>query len=128
MSTGTRIPLRQAEQSAERLIERIRDCCERIEVAGSIRRRLPTVGDIELVAVPKIDRQPVIDLFGDTVNSTERDTLADALDSMASHGVITRRTRADGKTVWGQKMRYLTFEGMNVDLFTPDAQRFGLIL
>jgi DNA polymerase/3'-5' exonuclease PolX len=44
--------------AATRLAERIRDeiapHCDRIEIAGSIRRRRPECGDIDLVCLPKV--------------------------------------------------------------------------
>src|SRR5574341_303735 len=46
---------------AEKVIERLRPFCERIEIAGSLRRLRPEVGDIEIVAVPK---SYDLDLFG----------------------------------------------------------------
>jgi len=49
---------------ANDLLQRLQPACERIEIAGSIRRECPKVNDIELVAIPKeIMRQPA--LFGD---------------------------------------------------------------
>lgn len=46
------IPLAKAESLAARVAELLSDVCERIEIAGSIRRRRPVVGDIDLVALP----------------------------------------------------------------------------
>jgi DNA polymerase/3'-5' exonuclease PolX len=51
---------RLAHQSAATLAAKIADdlrpVCERVEVAGSVRRRRETVGDIELVVIPKFSR------------------------------------------------------------------------
>lgn len=38
---------------AERIREELAPFCDRIEIAGSIRRRCPLVGDIDIVALPK---------------------------------------------------------------------------
>jgi DNA polymerase/3'-5' exonuclease PolX len=57
---------------AERLIAQLAPACERIEVAGSIRRERDEVHDIELVAVPRVEVE--VDLFGD---STARRSLLD---------------------------------------------------
>jgi DNA polymerase/3'-5' exonuclease PolX len=40
---------------ADELRERLSPACERIQIAGSIRRRQPKVSDIELVAIPKTE-------------------------------------------------------------------------
>lgn len=45
--------LEQALPIAERVRELLAPHCERVEIAGSIRRRKPEVGDIEIVAIPK---------------------------------------------------------------------------
>jgi len=55
-----KIPLAEAEEIASRMVEKLMPYCQRIEIAGSIRRRKAEVGDIEIVAEPKMIR----DLFG----------------------------------------------------------------
>jgi DNA polymerase/3'-5' exonuclease PolX len=45
--------LDQATAIAERVKAQLAPHCDRIEIAGSIRRRKPDVGDIEIVAIPK---------------------------------------------------------------------------
>jgi len=68
--TKQKIPLYEAEQIAQRVIAVLAPHCERIEIAGSIRRRKPEVGDIEIVASPKI----ITDLFGQPIEEHELDT------------------------------------------------------
>lgn len=50
----TELKLAQALPLAEKIKDALSPACERIEIAGSIRRRQATVGDIELVAIPKL--------------------------------------------------------------------------
>lgn len=57
----TKRPYSQVMPIAEKLMERLRPACERLEIAGSLRREAPMVGDIEIVAVPL----PTLDLFGE---------------------------------------------------------------
>ena len=45
--------LPEALPIAEDLVRQLEPHCERLEIAGSIRRRRPEVGDIEIVAIPK---------------------------------------------------------------------------
>lgn len=57
-------PLTPMRRLADRIVGELAPYCERIEVAGSIRRGLPNVGDIDLVALPLPGmRQSLIDRF-----------------------------------------------------------------
>lgn len=58
----TRLDLRTAERVALQWVNRIKDQCNRIEIAGSIRRRQAIIGDIDIVCIPK--RVPLTDLLG----------------------------------------------------------------
>jgi DNA polymerase/3'-5' exonuclease PolX len=48
----TELSLADGKQIAIEVIERIRPFCERIEVAGSIRRQRPVVNDVDIVVIP----------------------------------------------------------------------------
>jgi DNA polymerase (family X) len=50
---GIKMPLAQARAMAEKVAATLAPMCERIEIAGSIRRARPEVGDIDLVILPK---------------------------------------------------------------------------
>lgn len=73
----TRRPFSEAQRAAERVVELLRDGCERIEVAGSIRRGAPDVKDIEIVCVPKWGRglfdERAFDLLNETVRLRRRE-------------------------------------------------------
>lgn len=58
----TRMPAAEAGPVARRFLSLIDGCTDQVYVAGSLRRRLPTVGDVEIVAVPT--EQSVYDLYG----------------------------------------------------------------
>lgn len=45
--------LEEAQKIAEKYKNLLKPFCERIEIAGSIRRKKPEVKDIEIVAIPK---------------------------------------------------------------------------
>src|SRR3990167_7360212 len=45
--------LARAQEIAAQVLAELSPFCERCEIAGSIRRRKPEVGDIEIVAIPK---------------------------------------------------------------------------
>jgi len=58
--TATQWTWQQAEEIARDLISHLDGCFERVEIAGSVRRRRPIVRDIDLVAIPVFQT----DLFG----------------------------------------------------------------
>ena len=103
-----KLPLAQARQIAESVIVRLEPYCERIEIAGSIRRQKPEVGDIEIVAIPK----PTFDLFGTP--------------GMEPHQLDIVTWEDFGNMVkGGHKYKQIELrEGVNLDLFivTPPAQ------
>lgn len=60
--------------------------CDRLEIAGSIRRCKPDPRDIELVAIPRRTTAPVLDLFGAVVASRGENLLDDALSALWLRG------------------------------------------
>ena len=87
MSKHRRHPLAAAEAVAHELRGLLAPFCARIEVAGSIRRRRSTVGDIELLAIPRMDAQR--DMFGGEAGET--DQLDQSVRELMADGVLTRR-------------------------------------
>lgn len=58
------IPLATALAYAHHIVKWLGPFCERIEVAGSIRRRRPTVGDVDIVCIPRCaEREVKVDMF-----------------------------------------------------------------
>jgi len=53
-SPDRRIPLAQAVAITTQVVETLRPFCQRIQVAGSIRRQRDTICDVEVVAVPNL--------------------------------------------------------------------------
>ena len=48
-----KMTLERAQKVADAVVKRLSPYCQRIEIAGSIRRRKPWVNDVDLVLVPK---------------------------------------------------------------------------
>lgn len=103
----TKLPLVDAEKIAADIVGRLRQYCKRIEIAGSVRRRKPEVGDIEIVAIPL----PTVDLFG--VEMYEPHQL-DEVD-WSDFGRLVKN---------GHKYKQIEMGRCNLDLFivTPPAQ------
>jgi DNA polymerase/3'-5' exonuclease PolX len=68
MSEGPELSHLAAYGLARRLVEIIAATCERVEIAGSLRRIVPVVHDVDLLAIPKIE--PVRNLIGDQIGTT----------------------------------------------------------
>jgi len=134
-----RIPLQHAEMLASRLIQLLHPCCERIEVAGSIRRRRPYVKDIELVAIPRIETGEVIhqaSMFGTTSSAMAVSTnlLDERLTNLVQHNPAIREPLMAGERRWGARYKKLEVEvkkgsdsWLKVDLFSTSADQWGLI-
>jgi DNA polymerase/3'-5' exonuclease PolX len=52
-SSNIRYPFGQAYLLASRMVDLLAPECDRIEIAGSLRRKQLTVGDVEIVLIPK---------------------------------------------------------------------------
>lgn len=102
------------------------DVCDRLEIAGSLRRGVQQVSDIELVMKPKYLEQK--DMFGEVgglVNLLEQ-----RCDELLSNGTFEKRLNKNGAPIaWGkpgEESRYksIACKGAPVDLFIvlPDRQ------
>ena len=60
------MPLERAQKLADRFVELVGGHCERIDIAGSVRRKKDFVGDIEIVCFPKVWGIP--NLLGEPVD------------------------------------------------------------
>lgn len=105
----TKQSLSEARAVADALVAELAPLCDKIEVAGSIRRGKVEVGDLEIVAIPK----PIVDLFG----TPTRRTLID--DWLADQHIMPAKN--------GAKYKQLVYRGFQVDLFLATPDNWGLI-
>lgn len=121
-----RIPLAQATRIAAELMELLHPACERIDIAGSIRRRRPDVADVELVLVPRIT-PTARDLFGNVVaTENELDTLCQAL---KAQGLLRDRPDRNGTPAWGSRHKRALYKGFPVDLFSViEPAQHGVVM
>lgn len=113
MKDKPKFPRREALKVAESLKQLIGNLCERIEIAGSLRREKDYVSDIELVYVPK--RPP--NLLGDP--DPDNDFVTSALNQLLTEHVITKRRCMGGGVIWGalNKLALHVPSGIPVDFF-----------
>jgi len=130
VSSNPKLPYRQVMPLAEKLVERLAPACTRIEIAGSLRRRCPFVGDIELVAVPKFER-PVLGVTKQAEwDWSALDYLLAKLDSAKQIDILK------GSKLRGRDRKYTQFafvsnagQQYTVDLFLqPDPATWGVNL
>lgn len=93
--------------------------CQRIIVAGSLRRRKEDVGDIEILYIPATEERQV-DLI-----STATVSLADEqIEAMVDRGIISRRLSKTGHPSWGTKNKLAshTATGIPIDFFATTEE------
>lgn len=98
--------LHEALEIAERVKNMLSPHCERIEIAGSIRRRKPQVKDIEIVAIPKPYE---VGLFESGIAT-----------------VINQWQKVKGELPCKYTQRILP-EGIKLDIFFAQPSNWGLI-
>jgi len=102
--------LEKAKAIAEELKHLFEPSCDRIEIAGSIRRRKPDVGDIEILAIPKL--------------TGYYDLLDEKLKWLIGTRVLEYRRNKKGSVVYGPKNKLLRHveSGIGVDVFSTDEE------
>lgn len=116
----TKFPATQAQPVADDLAKALMPACERITVAGSLRRRKPEVGDIELLYIPRFGpgRRP-----GELVDSDDVNQVDLLLKILLDTGVLEKRLNVKGAETWGPQIKLARHvpSGIPVDLFSTGA-------
>jgi len=107
-----RMPYMEAMAYATTMVYYLSPLCSRIEIAGSLRRKKETIGDIEIVLILK----PEFDMFGAPVESSD----SGIVDSLTEHGFKFIKN--------GKKYKQVSFyNGVTVDLFITTPEKWGCI-
>ena len=108
--------LEKARAIAEELKGLLESACERITIAGSIRRRKPFVGDIEILAIPK---------FECGIDQLDRE-----IGALFVKGILDYRRNKLGSAVYGEKNKLLLHKpsGIGIDVFSTDAECWPVAL
>lgn len=112
-----RIPLAKAQRLARGLVERLEEYCDRIHIAGSIRRQKAEVKDIEIVCQPKTFIEADFSLFGS--GSQDVKVIPAFAREVETLGLNVIKGKPDGRY-----MQIEAFKGIKLDLFMPQAHDF----
>ena len=120
-----RFPFDLADLVGKSLTGQLSPACERIELAGSIRRRRQDVGDIEILCIPKVAG---LDLFGQPV---EGDNELDRLClELLDKGTFQFRLNSSGVKMYGPLNKYVVHAatGIPVDVFSTTPEQWGMAM
>jgi DNA polymerase/3'-5' exonuclease PolX len=96
---------------------------ERWEIAGSVRRQRPLVGDVEHVVIPvygEVERGDGLFAVKERVN-----LLWHRLDALAREGQVSKHVYGWSGYRWGEIYRGCDFRGFNHEFFLADPDNFG---
>ena len=106
MEKEKKYPYAEAFKIASAVLEQLKSCCIRAEIAGSVRRKKSEVGDIEIVAIPKPFE---IGLFQSGIAT-----------------VVNQWEKVKGELPCKYTQRILP-SGIKLDLFFAEEENFGYI-
>ena len=125
MIVKTKWPYEVALPVAKEIVSLLAPACERIAIAGSLRRQKPLVGDIEILFVPLMSERPD-GLFDTVVVSVAQEVIEQKL----KDGYFSKRPSKTGVFTWGEanKLAIHTASGIPVDLFSVPAANWWVSL
>jgi DNA polymerase/3'-5' exonuclease PolX len=117
--------LADCEKVAAEIIEMFSHACERIAVAGSIRRRKSICHDVEILYIPKLSERPD-GLFDTAIVSVADEVIEQRLNA----GYFSKRPSKIGVFTWGEsnKLGIHTASGIPVDLFSTSLEKWWVAL
>lgn len=101
--------LADAEYLAKAIISELSFYCDRIEVAGSVRRKQPVCTDIDIVCVPK--REPILDMFNNVIGQEV---------SPAFIKTINQWTKVKGDPTGKYTQRIVDGQKIEISMCNPD--------
>lgn len=121
------VPLYMADNACRAFSRLIGGCCEKWEVAGSVRRRLQTVHDLEFVAIGSTEFRTTDSLFPVEVNVLD-ELMAEVSAGNVPH--VKRCPPQNGRSSpWGERYKKLLFEHAGrwfvIDLFLVTPETWG---
>ena len=128
------IELERADELVAEFLEATEGMWERLEVAGSVRRRQPRVNDIDFVGIPLVMGPEVVGMF-DEVASVDTYPFGDWVmafaDPEAPEGApqtVTRNCRFRGHDVSpGRKIVRFFYQGVGFDVYIANPGAFAIL-
>ena len=112
MSEGKKVAAEEAREKVLIIRDMLKDQCDEIVIAGSLRRGKALVGDGEIVALPKY-----------------APNLLARLDRMVAEQLIVKAAYGEKRTTrWGEKYRGFVYQGLRIELFVAEPENWGYIL
>lgn len=108
--------LEDARKIAVDICTRLQPYCEKIHIAGSIRRKKPEVKDIEICLLPNLGFTESGDLFGNSIRKIEINPIFKEI--VNTLGIIEKGN------VNGKYMKIVLPQGINLDLFMPEQDDY----
>ena len=126
--TATRYPRRKAQDVASAVLIGLQGgfpACQKVTVAGRIRRNRPDVGGIRILAVPN---HGFVDLFDQPIPG--HSAIDHRCQEMLANGFLALRPNRNGGTAFGPQNKFLVHvdTGIPVDIFSTDARNWGMAL
>lgn len=110
---------------AKEIVAELTPYCQRIEIAGSLRRLKPEVADIEILYIPETAMRPV-----DFFSNAQVDLAQEHIEQMLTAGRITKRPNIRGQFTWGpqNKLAIHAASGIGVDFFATTVEKWWTAL
>ena len=130
-----RWPARIGRQVAAELLTLLGPSCERLCIAGSLRRNMREIGDLDLVCIPKVERVKVPkarpSMFDpDPIETHETDLLTARVRELIDQGRLALRPSSIGRVTFGDLNKLLihTATELPVDIFSTTHENWGMAL
>lgn len=117
--------LEDARKVAEELSFMFEDSCCLLKIAGSIRRKKPNVGDIEIVYVPLVTEGFIdgeLNIHPSKINKTE-----EKIQELITNKTLCYRFKKNGTKSFGERVKLLKHikSGIPIDLFSCTIQEWS---
>ena len=108
-----------AENVADEIITKLQNHFVKYQICGSLRRMKDTVGDIDIVAIPRLAYEPGEETLSEAISKIDSNG-SDIAKSMGKSGA---RRFLDGDLV-----KRFYFQGISIDLYLANEITFGTIV